>query len=133
MARPTNSGCEVTTEQRLKVAMVCFEWPNSTGHTGGVGRYVHRLAQSLKDHVDLTVFTFDGGEVIEGVEFVFIKRPKSRLARFYLSPVMLMFKLPVREFDIVHAHGDDWAVARRKSMVRSFYGSSRSEARARRD
>jgi glycosyltransferase involved in cell wall biosynthesis len=120
----------VTTAQKLKVAMVCFEWPNSTGHTGGVGRYVHRLAQSLKDHVDLTVFTFDGGEVIEGVEFVFIRRPMSRFGRFYLSPVMLTFKLSVREFDIVHAHGDDWAVARRKSIVRSFYGSSRSEARS---
>lgn len=118
------------TAKKLKVAIVCFEWPNSVGHTGGVGRYVYRLAQSLKSHVDLTIFTFDGGEIIEGVDFVFISRPNSRLARYYLSPVLLAVKLRVREFDLIHAHGDDWAVPRRSSLVRSFHGSSRSEARS---
>ena len=110
--------------------MVCFEWPNSSGHTGGVGRYVHRLALALKEYVDLTIYTFDGAELVDGVEFVLLRRPKSRLGRFYMTPLSLMWKLPVREFDIVHAHGDDWGVVRRSSLVRSFYGSSKSEARS---
>jgi hypothetical protein len=118
------------TDRKLNVAMVCFEWPNSAGHTGGVGRYVHRLALTLKDHVRLTVYTFEDAKLIDGVEFVLLRRPKSRLERFYVMPFSLIWKLPVRKFDIVHSHGDDWALLRRSSLVRSFYGSSKSEARS---
>lgn len=118
------------TDRKLNVAMVCFEWPNASGHTGGVGRYVHRLALTLKDHVQLTVYTFEDATLIDGVEFVLLRRPKSRLERFYVMPFSLIWKLPVRNFDIVHSHGDDWALLRRSSLVRSFYGSSKSEARS---
>ena len=52
----------------------------------------------------------------------------NQVARFTLVPLVLNL-LPQAGFDVLHLHGDDWFMLRRRlATVRTFYGSALSEA-----
>lgn len=114
----------------MRVLWISFEWPRDGQHVGGVGRYAYRLATELKELVELTVVTFAGASRLPGVEFIELPSPRTRFGRFYGSPWSLRVALQNRDFDVIHSHGDDWAVTMDASMVRSFYGTSWSEAKS---
>jgi glycosyltransferase involved in cell wall biosynthesis len=114
----------------LKVVLISLEWPHA-GHVGGVGRYAFRIADELKTKVDLTVVTMDGGDRLEGATMVFVPRVTGRLSRYYLTPLRLRRVVASLNVDIVHAFGDDWALAAKNvPIVRTFMGSSLAEARS---
>lgn len=113
----------------LKVVWVSLEWPSPSRHSGGVGRYLKRLAEDMKDLVDLTIVTQRDPEFVDGVRFVEVPALASRIDRYYRAP--LRFNSIVRALspDLIHAHGDDWGIHTSVPIVRSFYGTSWSEAR----
>ena len=116
----------------LKVAMLCLEWPNEHGHSGGVGRYAFRLAGELSSRVDLTVICFEGGLKLDGVQFVEIPRTTNRFNRYYLTPLRLWCATWRLSPDLVHSNGDDWPLLliRNMPLVRIFYGQSIAEAKS---
>jgi glycosyltransferase involved in cell wall biosynthesis len=113
---------------KARVVWLSMEWPQRDAHVGGVGRYTFRLAEAMKDLVDLTVVTLSGAQPLDGVQIVELPRHKSRLARFYILPVLARKAVAGLDADLVHAHGDDWALKSDTPVVRSFYGTSWSEA-----
>jgi glycosyltransferase involved in cell wall biosynthesis len=114
----------------LKVVLISLEWPHA-GHVGGVGRYAFRIADELKTKVDLTVVTMDGGDRLEGATMVFVPRVAGRLSRYYLTPLRLRRVVASLHADIIHAFGDDWALAAKDApIVRTFMGSSLAEAKS---
>ncbi|SEJ40266.1 glycosyltransferase family 4 protein [Demequina mangrovi] len=115
---------------RFKVLMVSPEWPSASGeHLGGVGRYAFRLAESLSAFVDLDVATLDNPMPLDGVRFIELGAPRTRLQRYYGLPWRARRALQCRQYDIVHSHGDDWALRLRGTpLVRTFHGSSWREA-----
>ena len=118
----------MTTTNRLRVVWLSMEWPQGNAHVGGVGRYTFRLAESMKELVDLTVVTLSGAQQMDGVSIVELPRHKTRLARFYILPILARNAVANLSADVIHAHGDDWALKSNTPVVRSFYGSSWSEA-----
>lgn len=115
----------------MKVVLLAIEWPSPGTHVGGVGRYAYRLAVELRDRVDLTVVTLEGGEPLRDVAMVTIRKPRSRFERFYVVPFLARRKLHALSADIVHALGDDWALRTDDAFhVRTFLGSSLREARS---
>jgi glycosyltransferase involved in cell wall biosynthesis len=115
---------------RPRILVVALEWPTVDGrHVGGVGRYVHRFTRELSEVADVTVATVSDPVRIDGVRFIDLGRPAGRLDRFYRIPWRLGRRLDTAGYDIVHAHGDDWALRRTRPIVRTFYGSSLNEAR----
>jgi glycosyltransferase involved in cell wall biosynthesis len=117
----------------MRVTFICLEWPHE-GHVGGVGRYAYRLASSLVavTGIELAVVTFDGGLPLAGASMHFIPRASGRIGRFYGAPLRLRSVVTGTEPDVVHSFGDDWAlpVRTRAPLVRTFLGSSLSEARS---
>src|SRR5688572_13690817 len=112
------------TEARLHVIWLCLEWPREQQHVGGVGRYCMRLADEIKDDVELTVVAFEGAREVPGVAFSTLPAPRGRFSRFYGAPVEARRLVSSIEADLVHAHGDDWLISKSVPLVRSFYGSS---------
>lgn len=115
---------------RLRVTWICLEWPNDNWHTGGVARHSFRMAEAVKNLIDLTVISFEGAKQIDGVAFQCIKPASGRLGRYYVSPAKIPRIVRESKPDVVHAHGDDWFLQRRYPIVRTFYGLSVSEARS---
>jgi glycosyltransferase involved in cell wall biosynthesis len=97
---------------------------------GGVGRYTYRLAEEMRHLVDLTVLTTDGAKPLDGVKIVQTRAPRTRFDRFYSTPWRLRALAGSISADVVHSHGDDWALSSNTPIVRSFYGTSWSEAMA---
>jgi phosphatidylinositol alpha-mannosyltransferase len=116
--------------RRLRVTWVCLEWPREDEHVGGVGRYSQRLARGLAELVDLTIVTLDDPVRLSGVDFVCLPATRSRLVRYYATPLRARSVVRRSRADIVHAHGDDWALRHDAPILRSFYGSSWGEAMA---
>lgn len=115
----------------MRVLFVALEWPAPDHHSGGVGRYAFRLASALRHLVELTVLTVEGGMPLDGVQFLYVKRPRSRFSRYYWLPFHIRRVANAIDVDVVHAHGDDWAMRKGASAhVRTFYGSSLREARS---
>ncbi len=112
----------------MRVTWLCLEWPGGEGHAGGVGRYVYRLAQEMRERVELTVVGPANSRQLAGVEVVAMRSARSRLDRYYCLPVEARHIVAATTPDLVHAHGDDWALERHPPVVRSFYGRSWSEA-----
>ncbi|WP_230621003.1 glycosyltransferase family 4 protein [Rhodococcoides fascians] len=110
--------------------MVCLEWPREGQHSGGVGRYAYRLATELVGKLDLSIVTFEGGYSVPGATMHFLPSTRSRFSRFYLAPLRIRKFVRGRDIDVIHAHGDDWALGRRWPVVRSFHGSALSEAQS---
>lgn len=115
---------------RLRVTWICLEWPNEGWHTGGVARHSYRMAEMAKEYVDLSVVSFEGGFQIDGVTHHFVRRPRGRFDRYYLSPAAVRGAVARSRPDVVHSHGDDWFIPKHYPMVRTFYGMSSSEAKS---
>lgn len=114
----------------MRVTWLCLEWPVSGRHSGGVGRYVRRLAEAVAPMVDLTVVAPAGAVSAPGVHVVRLPPAAGRVQRYYVQPWLSRRAVQGTEPDIVHAHGDDWLLARDVPVVRTFYGRSISEARS---
>ncbi|MCD4526946.1 glycosyltransferase family 4 protein [Nocardioides sp. cx-173] len=95
---------------------------------GGVGRYSERLARGLAELVDLTIVTLADPVKLPTVTYVCLPIASSRLKRYYATPLRARRIVTDTRPDVVHAHGDDWALSHRTPILRSFYGSSWGEA-----
>lgn len=114
----------------LKVVLISLEWPHA-GHVGGVGRYAFRIAEELRNKVELTVVTLAGGMPLDGASMVYVPRATGRFSRYYATPLRLRRLIASLKADVIHAFGDDWALSKRGApIVRTFMGSSLAEARA---
>jgi glycosyltransferase involved in cell wall biosynthesis len=105
--------------------------PSGLSKPGGVSVHVDRLAEALgrRGH-DVAVFTFSN--VSRAGYEVRRLRPErvgnSAVGREYIAP-WLLNGLPLRGFDVLHLHGDDWFYFRRPlPTVRTFHGSALREA-----
>lgn len=112
----------------MRVTWLALEWPRPGRHSGGVGRYVYRLAEEMRHLVDLTVVTASGGEPLDGVRLESLPEPRTRVDRFYRLSWLARSVVARTEPDVVHAHGDDWSLRSDVPVVRTFYGRSWSEA-----
>ncbi|MEE9094708.1 glycosyltransferase family 4 protein [Pseudarthrobacter phenanthrenivorans] len=114
----------------MRITMLCLEWPSDT-HTGGVARYAYRMASQLAELVDLTIVTPEGGRDLPGARIVPVRKPRSRIDRFYLLPAVLRDIVKRQSPDLIHSFGDDFLIKRDGTpIVRSFFGSSWSEAKS---
>ncbi|WP_447643559.1 glycosyltransferase family 4 protein [Nocardioides zeae] len=113
-----------------RVTWLSLEWPREGHHSGGVGRYTARLAERVKELVDLTVVTYEGAATMPGVDLVTIPTATSRLHRYYTSAWHAARVVPGTTPDVVHAHGDDFLLRTSAPIVRSFYGTSWGEAKS---
>lgn len=97
-------------------------------HAGGVGYQVDLLATAMSDRGhSVTVFVVDEPPRATPYRCVQVEAASGRARR--LVGVGLAFaRLDLSEYDVVHAHGDDWLLGRRR-RVRTFYGSALMEAR----
>lgn len=117
-------------EDMMRVTMLCLEWPSSK-HSGGVARYAYRMASGLCKLVDLTIVTIEGGLDLPGARIVQIRKPRSRFDRYYWLPFVARAAVLRQGPDIIHSFGDDWPFVRRTvPVIRSFFGSSWSEAKS---
>lgn len=114
----------------LRVTWLATTWPREGTHTGGVGRYVERLAAEVRELVDLTVVGPFGARRMDGVGMVELPQARSRWANYYMLPLQARSIVAATGPDVVHAHGDDWALRGDVPVVRTFYGRSLSEARS---
>jgi phosphatidylinositol alpha-mannosyltransferase len=116
----------------LRLTFATAEWPGSGRHTGGVGRYLYRLAEALKDHVQLTVVVPPGSEAICGVHMVEFSAPRGlgRFGRYYVAPLRMGLTARRTSADVVHVHGDDLMalVPQQAALVRTYYGTPVGEA-----
>lgn len=115
--------------------MICLEWPSAARHTGGVGRYVYRLAARLSDDVDLRIVTGPDPLPLDGPELRPLRQSMfaGRLRRHYASLFWASSAVAETPCDVVHSHGDDLALAympRHPPIVRTYYGRSAAEAKS---
>ena len=121
----------------MKIALFHTTLPESGRKPGGVEVAVHRLAEELsKDARDeVTVFSLTDCPLSASYHHkqLFTKYPflkDNQLLRLFGLPFMLNF-IRLKEFDVVHFHGDDWFFVRRPSpSVRTLHGSALYEARS---
>lgn len=114
----------------MKVGLLCVGWPGRD-EVGGAARYAWRFAETIRDHVDLHVITSSGGQPLDGVTMHYIPNGGGRFDHYYRFPFRVRSILPALDLDVLHAFGDDWAVGTpRPAWVRTFHGSSMSEARS---
>lgn len=117
----------------LRIAQFHSTLPEPDRKVGGVEVFGHRLANRLVDRGhEVTMFTF-GVRPDDARYFVARAGPSwlgvKRAARLTLAPLALN-RLPQADFDVLHLHGDDWFMGRRRiPTVRTFYGSALLEAR----
>lgn len=94
---------------------------------GGVGYQVHLLATELvrRGHA-VTAFVSDQVPAEVTYHCVPVPSPRGRVTRV-LGVGRRFARLDLSDFDVVHAHGDDWLFGTRP-RVRTFYGSAFMEA-----
>lgn len=122
-------------ERPLHVVHLALEWPRH-GQAGGVARYVERLVHALAADAGIrqTVLTYGvrPEDLPASVDLENVPVPRSRVARYYESPLQAreaLHRVQARtEVDVVHAHGDDWALRASPPVLRSLYGTSLQEA-----
>ncbi|WP_396653690.1 glycosyltransferase family 4 protein [Microbacterium sp. PRF11] len=115
---------------KLRVVLLCVGWPGRH-EVGGAARYAWRFAEMIRDQVELHIITSEGGIPLPGATMHVIPNRGGRFAHYYLFPLKVRRLLRKMNFDVLHAFGDDWAISHRRfAWVRTFHGSSRSEARA---
>lgn len=96
---------------------------------GGVAYQVDLLATTLvaRGH-DVTVFITDVPPVGPSYRTVQLHVPfRSPILQRQLGPARAFASVDLTSFDVVHAHGDDWAVPRGVPRVRTFYGTALME------
>lgn len=114
----------------MRVTWLALEWPREGHHSGGVGRYTMRLAERTAQLVDLSVVAYEGAIEIPGIRYLHLPAPAGRLARYYASAWHARDALRSTRPQVIHAHGDDYLITGSTPVLRTFYGSSISEARA---
>lgn len=113
----------------MRVGVLAMEWPRLGRHSGGVGRYILRLVEALREDVQFTVYCLDTPELIDGVQFRTLPSD-GQFSRYYGVPLAVRPLIRAAEHDVVHAHGDDWALlGARVPVLRTVYGLSYWEAR----
>ena len=111
----------------VNVAMLQSSLPPARS-AGGVGYQVDLLARALAErHHSVTVFVVDDPPSPDTYRCVQIRIPEGRARRIY-EVGRAYARLDLAEFDVVHAHGDDWLFGRRP-RIRTFYGTALMEAR----
>lgn len=97
---------------------------------GGVGRQVDLLATELvrRDH-DVTAFVIDEPPASAPYRCVHVRLRRDGRLRRQAGVGLAFARLDLDDFDVVHAHGDDWLLGRRP-RVRTFYGTALMEARS---
>lgn len=127
----TGTGADV---RPLRIAQFHVNLPEVGRKVGGVEVFVHRLANRLTErgHI-VTTFTF--GERPADARYTVVRagRPwlaNNRVASLTLAS-MALNRIPQDDFDVLHFHGDDWFMWRRRiPTVRTFHGSALMEAMA---
>ncbi|WP_425844464.1 glycosyltransferase family 4 protein [Agrococcus sp. TSP3-2-1] len=114
----------------MRVTWLALEWPRAGHHSGGVGRYSQRLAERMRDLVELTVICFEGAVPMEGVRLETLPAARGRIDRYYGATLRASRATRRLQPDLVHSHGDDLLLPRGVPLVRTFYGSSLGEARS---
>lgn len=114
----------------MRVTWLALEWPREGQHSGGVGRYVERLAKEMIGRVSLTVVAREGARPLNGVTMVTLPPSRGRLESYYIDPVRAARQVKATHPELVHSHGDDWALGNSWPKVRSFYGTAWGEARS---
>src|SRR5947209_5094842 len=116
----------------MRIAMLGRALPRADC-AGGVSGQMHLLANEMArrgNHV--TAFALNPPEEPAGYQYRPIPVPPAVLAHpratIYLAP-WWAGRIPLEEFEVVHAHGDDHFLRTRRPVVRTFYGTSRAEAR----
>jgi len=95
---------------------------------GGVGYQVDLLSRALSDRGHaVTAFVVDGVPERLSYGCVQVAARTGRIQRL-VGVGWAFARLDLSEYDIVHAHGDDWLFAGRR-RVRTFHGSALMEAR----
>lgn len=113
----------------LQIAFLSRDLPSR--HPNGVSCQVDLLANALvaRGH-RVTVFSLDPKPDGSPYEVVCPSRPenRSRLSRIFY-PAVYFARACYRNFDILHAHGDNYLTSRSHiPVVRTFYGSALWEA-----
>lgn len=115
------------TTSALRIAMISYYLPS--GSKIGVGYQVHALANTLVDHGHaVTVFSACGPS--DGARYVTETVPVAGSNRTFKFALQLR-RVDWTPFDVLHAHGDDYWLWRRRVPVhvRTLHGSCMSEAR----
>lgn len=113
----------------MKIAMSNAFLP--TDEQAGVAFQVHYLANALvrRGH-DVTIFTYSPRPP-DAAYRVHQFRPIPSLRKFY--PFLLAWQLwrtDFSNFDVIHAHGDNFLLWSKHPQVRTFHGSANDEAKA---
>lgn len=97
---------------------------------GGVAYQVHLLAENLvRLGHEVDVFTTHGIPEDRPYRVLEVKVGGTVLNRKVLGTALAYRNIDLSGYDLVHAHGDDWAIRSRGTpIVRTFYGSAIMEA-----
>lgn len=110
----------------LRIAMTSYYLPS--GSKIGVGYQVHALANGLADRGhEVTVFSGCGPS--EGARYRTVQLPAPKRWRTFAFALSIR-QLDLSGFDVLHAHGDDYWLWRRRvpAHVRTMHGSCFAEA-----
>lgn len=123
-----------------RIALIAATLPELNRKPGGVEIFVHRLANQLASQPEhqVTVFSlcdrtsnalsdklYQHQQIFSG----FGKLTERKLFVWFVFPLLLN-RLNLQDFDIVHLHGDDWFyILRSLPSVRTMHGSALNEAR----
>jgi glycosyltransferase involved in cell wall biosynthesis len=121
----------------MKIALFAAALPEPERKVGGVDFAVHRLANELaKDKRDeVTVLSISSCPINALYEHkqLFVNVPwlkRSKIGRLFILPFLLNF-INLKDFDVIHLHGDDWFYVHRPiPSVRTLHGSALNEARS---
>jgi phosphatidylinositol alpha-mannosyltransferase len=111
----------------MRIAMISYYLPS--GSKIGVGYQVHALSNALVDRGH-SVTVYSGCGPSEGARYETRKVPLSGSNRTFKFALQLR-RVDWSPFDVLHAHGDDYWLWRRRvrAHVRTLHGSCFSEAR----
>jgi glycosyltransferase involved in cell wall biosynthesis len=116
----------VPESRRLRIAMVSYYLPS--GSKTGVGYQAHAIANELASrghHVDM----FTPCDPVEGARYGHRQIPLTGSLRTFRFALELR-RLDLGQYDVLHAHGDDYWLWRRRVPVhvRTMHGSCFEEA-----
>ena len=109
-----------------RIAMISHYLPSDSKM--GVGYWVHELASALTDRGH-AVTVFSACPAVDGATYVTETVPlRGSLRTFQFA--LKMRKIDFSSFDVLHAHGDDYWLWRRRvgAHIRTMHGSCFSEA-----
>ena len=121
----------------MKIALFHTTLPEAGRKPGGVEVAVHRLANELAknqaDEVTVLSLTDPPEDARYKHQLLFEDKEALRdnqIMRLFYLPFLLNF-VDLKQFDVVHFHGDDWFLfSRGTASVRTLHGSALFEARS---